>query len=79
MPRPSNDQILELWRDLNASARIDEPAPPTDLVIVSFADALLDKWQYAEKDTNLDNLFDNSNWMWADEEEGHESDITVFN
>lgn len=56
MPRPSNDQILELWRDLNVSARIDEPAPPTDLVIVSFADALLDKWQYSEKDTNLDNL-----------------------
>jgi len=79
MPRPSNDQILELWRDSNASARIDEPAPPTDLVIVSFADALLDKWQYSEKDTNLDNLFDNSNWIWADEEEGFEQEMTVFN
>jgi hypothetical protein len=48
-------------------------------VIVSFADALLDKWQYSEKDTNLDNLFDNSNWIWADEEEGFEQEMTVFN
>ncbi len=79
MPRPSNDQILELCRDLNASARIDEPAPPTDLVIVSFADALLDKWQYAENDTNLDNLFDNSNWVWADEEEWPEQEASVIN
>ena len=78
MPRPSEDQILELWRDTQASARIDHPDPPLELMIGRFSDSLLDKWQYAEGRSDLDSLFDNSNWVWAEEEDEGKNNVCVF-
>ena len=69
MLRPTNNQILELWRDLQASAYIDHPDPPLELMIVRFADSLLDQWQNkTQRDLDLDSLFDNSNYIWAEDE-----------
>jgi hypothetical protein len=78
MSRPTEDQILELWRSVQASARIDNPDPLLEVLIGRFANSLLDKWQYAEADNDMDGLFDNSNWTWAEEDSETNDNICIF-
>jgi len=48
MPRPSMEQVLELWHSLQDPSCPKHVDPLMDEMIGQFADALLDKWQYAD-------------------------------